>query len=172
MSGNAQDTVYTRPSWDSYFLGIAQAVATRADCRRRRVGAVLVGIDNRVLEVGYNGAPSGHPGCLSGGCPRGLLSYDQVGEFTDYSNPSSPGYCVALHAEVNALLIAGRAARGGTIYITDEPCPNCRKVIMGAGVVRAVWPGFELDTSIPDGVPVAGPELVPAVLVPMVGKVA
>lgn len=163
---------HTRPSWDSCFPGIAQAVATRADCRRRRVGAVLVGTDNRVLEVGYNGTPAGHPGCLSGGCPRGLLSYGQVAEFSDYSDPASPGRCIALHAEVNAIIIAGRAARGATIYITDEPCPNCRKTIMGAGVVRAVWPGFELDTSVPTGLPVANDELVPAVTVDSVGKVA
>lgn len=152
-----------RPSWDSYFLGIALSVSTRADCRRRKVGAVLVGTDNRVLEVGYNGAPAGHRGCLAGGCPRGLLSYEQVAAMADYSDPTSNGYCIALHAEVNALLIAGRAARGATIYITDEPCPNCRKAIMGAGVVRAVWPGFELDTTSPDSVPVPNTDLIPAV---------
>lgn len=77
--------------------------------------------------------------------------------------PASNGYCIALHAEVNALLIAGRAARGATIYITDEPCPNCRKAIMGAGVVRAVWPGFELDTTSPDSAPVPNTDLIPAV---------
>ena len=138
-----------RPDWDTYFLGIAEAVSTRADCRRRKVGAVLVGTDNRILEVGYNGAPSGHPGCLDGHCPRGLLSYEETAAMTDYSDPTSPAYCIALHAEVNALLIAGRAARGATMYITDEPCPNCRKAMMGAGVVRAVWPGYELDTTVP-----------------------
>lgn len=158
MSGD-----FSRPSWDSYFLGIALSVSTRADCRRRKVGAVLVGTDNRVLEVGYNGAPAGHRGCLAGGCPRGLLSYEQVAAMADYSDPASSGYCIALHAEVNALLIAGRAARGATIYITDEPCPNCRKAIMGAGVVRAVWPGFELDTTSPDSAPVPNTDLIPAV---------
>ena len=130
-----------RPTWDEYFLGIAEAVAARADCTRRKVGAVVAGPDNRVLGVGYNGAPSGHRGCLEGGCPRGQLSYEQIEARADYSQPGSPGYCVANHAEVNALLFTGREARGATLYITDEPCPACRKTIMGAGIVRVIWPG-------------------------------
>jgi len=151
-----------RPSWDSYFLGIVEAVSVRADCTRRQVGACVVGEDRRVIELGYNGAPSGHPGCLEGGCPRGRLTYEQLGAMADYSDPSSPGYCISNHAELNALLLCGRSARGATIYITDEPCPACRKAIMGAGIVRAVWPGWELDTTIPGAVPQANADLVAA----------
>ena len=132
--------VHTRPDWDAYYLTIAEAVSARADCRRRRVGCVITK-DRRILAGGYNGAPSGAPGCLSGACPRGLLSYDEVREFTDYD--SGPGRCISLHAEANALLHAGREVRGGTAYITDPPCPGCRKLLAGAGIARAVWPGGE-----------------------------
>lgn len=66
-----------RPSWDEYFLGIAKAVAVRADCTRRQVGAVIVR-DNRIVATGYNGGPSGGPSCLSGQCPRGQLDRDQM----------------------------------------------------------------------------------------------
>lgn len=69
-------SVPTRPSWDDYFVTIARAVAARSDCRRRQVGAVLVDESHRIVGTGYTGAPSGHPGCLEGACPRGLLSYD------------------------------------------------------------------------------------------------
>ncbi len=48
----------TRPTWDEYFLGIAAAVSQRADCRRRRVGAVLVA-QHRIVATGYNGSSHG-----------------------------------------------------------------------------------------------------------------
>lgn len=132
-----------RPDWDTYFLGVAQAISARADCRRRTVGAVIASHDHRVLSTGYNGAPPGRPGCLAGACPRGLLSYEDVKEFTDYD--SGPGRCISIHAEVNAVLFSKGDVAGATVYITDPPCPTCRKVLMGAGLERAVWPGGSLN---------------------------
>lgn len=132
------------PSWDDYFLGIAQAVAARAKCTRRRVGAVLVH-DLRIIATGYNGAAPGHPDCLEGACPRGQLTYDQVPGLGDYDRPGTPGFCIAIHAEVNALLFATRDTKGATAFITDPPCPGCRKALAAAGIVRAVWPHGEYD---------------------------
>lgn len=97
---------YTRPDWDDYFLGIAEAVARRADCRRRHVGAVLVA-NNRIVATGYNGAPSGGPSCLAGQCPRGLLDSAAVAPGSSYD--TGAGSCVALHAEQNCLLYADRS---------------------------------------------------------------
>jgi diaminohydroxyphosphoribosylaminopyrimidine deaminase/5-amino-6-(5-phosphoribosylamino)uracil reductase len=48
------------------------------------------------------------------------------------------------HAEVNALSAAGEAARGGTLYVTLEPCchhgktPPCTKAVLDAGIERVV----------------------------------
>ena len=48
------------------------------------------------------------------------------------------------HAEVNALRMAGGRARGGTIYVTLEPCvhwgrtPPCVDALLAAGLRRAV----------------------------------
>nr|WP_028709091.1 dCMP deaminase family protein [Propionicicella superfundia] len=132
------------PGWDEYFLGIAQAVAVRAKCTRRRVGAVLVQ-DKRIIATGYNGAASGVPDCLDGACPRGRLSYDQVPGLGDYDRPGTPGFCIAIHAEVNALLFATRDTKGACAYITDPPCPGCRKALAAAGIVRVVWPDGTYD---------------------------
>ena len=70
MSGIASPRVV--PDWDDYSLGIADAVARRAKCTRRAVGAVLVH-DRRIIATGYNGAAPGRPDCLEGACPRGQL---------------------------------------------------------------------------------------------------
>ena len=134
----------TVPSWDDYFLAIAKTVALRAKCVRRQVGAVLV-YDRRIIATGYNGAAPGRPDCLEGACPRGLLSYDEVPAFSDYDVPGTPGFCVAIHAEVNALLFATRDTKGATAYITDQPCPGCRKALAAAGIERAVWPGGQFS---------------------------
>ena len=137
--GDNQAMEHTRPGWDEYFLGIATAVAARADCRRRRVGAVLVS-NNRIVATGYNGAPSGGPSCLAGECPRGLMDPDVVAPGSSYD--TGAGACVALHAEQNCLLYADRSrAESATIYVTHEPCDGCRRMIAGSGVNRAVWPG-------------------------------
>ena len=80
----------TVPGWDDYFLGIASAVAARAKCTRRRVGAVLT-IDHRIIATGYNGAAPGEDDCLMGACPRGQLSYDDVPGLGDYDRPGTAG---------------------------------------------------------------------------------
>lgn len=124
----------SRPGWDDYFLAVANVVARRADCTRRRIGCVLVDADHRVIATGYNGAPSGEPGCLSGACPRGQLSYDEIPKDSNYDN------CISIHAEANALLYARASVKGATAYITDKPCPSCAKLLRGAGIERIVYP--------------------------------
>lgn len=122
-----------RPDWDQYFTEIAQVVSKRAACTRSRVGAVLVR-DNRIVSTGYNGAPAGEVHCTDGGCPRGLLSYEELPPGSDYSS------CIALHAEINCLAYARDEARGGTIYITRAPCSWCSKVLQAFGVEKVVYP--------------------------------
>nr|SUY83260.1 cytidine and deoxycytidylate deaminase [Clostridioides difficile] len=45
-----------RPSWDEYFMEIAEVVKKRSTCIRRQVGAVIVR-DKQILTTGYNGSP-------------------------------------------------------------------------------------------------------------------
>ena len=100
MSAGAVDAV--RPSWDEYFLGIAEVVSRRSTCLRAACGAVLV-VDGRVASTGYNGAPSGEPHCSREGCAE------------------IDGHCQrAVHAELNALLWAHRTCG-------DRPCISTRR---------------------------------------------
>lgn len=133
----------TRPSFDEYFMGVAEAVAARADCTRRLASAVIVK-DHRIVSTGYNGAPAGAPGCKSAGaCPRGRLSRDELSSYSDYD--SGPGRCIAVHAEANALLYAHRdGTEGATLYTwsstpVGRPCSGCTRLIAGAGIDRVVY---------------------------------
>jgi dCMP deaminase len=58
-----------RPSWDDYFMAIAKEVATRSNCVKRKVAAIIVR-DKRIVSTGYNGTPRGTRNCNEGGCPR------------------------------------------------------------------------------------------------------
>jgi dCMP deaminase len=113
-----------RPSWDEYFMELAQVVGKRSTCNRRSVGAVLVR-DKRILTTGYNGSPPGQPHCTDEGC----LMLDN--------------HCVrAIHAEQNAIIqgaLHGIDLRGSTCYVTSGPCVHCSKMLIAAGVKRIVF---------------------------------
>lgn len=123
----------TRPSWDETWLKVCEVMAERATCTRRQVGAVVVS-GNRLISSGYNGSPPDQPHCIDGACPRGRLKGDLPEDYEKYP-------CVAVHAEANALLRAGREAKDSTLYCTDRPCLQCQNLIMGAGIYEVRWPG-------------------------------
>lgn len=125
---------HNRPSWDEYFLEMAGLVSKRSTCLRRKVGAVLVK-DKRILATGYNGAPSGLDHCLDIGCIRDKLKI-----------PSGERHelCRGLHAEQNALLQAalyGLGSKGSILYITNQPCVICAKMLINAGIKEIVIAG-------------------------------
>ncbi len=113
-----------RPTWNEYFLNIAREVAQRSTCERAKVGAVIVK-DKRILTTGYNGSP------------RGLAHCTEVGCLMDN------GHCVrTLHAEQNAIIQAalhGVITEGAIIYVTHQPCFNCAKTIINAGISEIVY---------------------------------
>lgn len=126
-----------RPGWDAYYLGIADRVNARADCSRRKVGAILVNADNRHRGSGYNGSESGDKSCLKGECPRGRFNSVAPGSSYD----TGEGACIAVHAEQNLMLdTTPEERKGGTIYITTAPCDGCLRMLKNSGVVRIVWP--------------------------------
>lgn len=123
-----------RPSWDEYFMMMAEIAATRGNCLRRRVGAVIVR-HRQMLSTGYNGTPKGIKNCCDGGCPR-CAGHAASG--------SSLDECLCVHAEENAIVQAaadGVAIRGGTLYCTLSPCSYCAKSIINAGIAEVVYAG-------------------------------
>ena len=109
-----------RPSWDEYFMTLANEVATRTTCMRRAVGAVIVK-DRRILATGYNGVPTGMRHCAETGCLRQQLGV-----------PSGQRHeiCRGLHAEQNAIIQAARYGiniTGASIYVNTQPLHRVRQ---------------------------------------------
>lgn len=123
--------IQKRPGWDEYFLQVAELVSKRATCLRRSVGAVLVK-DKKILATGYNGAPSGLKHCVDTGCLREKLKI-----------PSGQRHelCRGLHGEQNVILqaaLSGVSTKGSTLYITNQPCAICAKMLINSGIREIV----------------------------------
>lgn len=129
-----------RLSRDHYGLALAGVVRLRAACTRRQVGAVILDAAGRVAATGYNGMAAGHLHCDEGGCPRGRFSHEQIAPGLGNNGHKVP--CRAFHAERNALDWArthGSDLRECTLYISEEPCPDCTDYAVDVGVGRIIW---------------------------------
>jgi len=123
---------YVRPTWDAYFMEIANTVSKRATCDRGRSGCVIVR-DKQILVSGYVGSPVGLPHC------------DEVGhqmKKTIHEDGSITNHCVrTVHAEQNAICQAakrGIALDGATLYCRMTPCRVCAMLIINCGIKRIV----------------------------------
>jgi dCMP deaminase len=121
-----------RPSWDDYFLQIADAVSSRATCDRGRSGCVITR-GKTILVTGYVGSPAGLPHC------------DEVGhqmKKTIHEDGHVTQHCVrTVHAEQNAICQAARygiSIEGGTLYCRMTPCRTCAMLIINCGIRRVV----------------------------------
>ena len=132
----------TRVDKKDYYLGIASQVAARSTCLRRQYGAVIVK-DDEVISTGYNGSPRGENNCCDvGSCWR---QQNNVPHGERYE------MCVAVHAEMNAIISASRRDMiGSTMYLVGmedgkpipaEPCLICARLIKNAGIVEVVTHG-------------------------------
>jgi len=121
-----------RPSWDEYFVQLADSVASRSTCDRGRSGCVIVK-DRRILCTGYAGSPPGMPHCDEVG--------HQIRKVTDDSGVTREHCVRTIHAEQNALIQAakfGISLEGGILYCRMEPCRTCAMSIVSAGIKKVV----------------------------------
>ena len=114
-----------RPTWDEFFLGVAQVYASMGTCKRLKVGAVIVK-EKKQVGQGFNGSIHGHEHCIDEGV--GCLINEE-------------GRCIrTLHAEENAVLQTERhLLEGATMYVTHEPCEKCAKMIAQVGIKKIVF---------------------------------
>ena len=106
---------------DHRYLRMALIWAENSYCTRRQVGALIVK-DKMIISDGFNGTPS----VFENVCE------DDEGNTIPY----------VLHAEANAITKIARSGNnsdGATLYVTDEPCIECSKLIIQAGIRRVVY---------------------------------
>ena len=132
MSESTLKPTHIRPSWDEYFIKLADTVAQRATCDRGRSGCVITK-DRQILVTGYVGSPKGLPHC------------DEVGHLFKkviHEDGSVTNHCVrTVHAEQNAICQAARlgiALEGATLYCRMTPCRTCAMLIINCGIERVV----------------------------------
>ncbi len=129
-----------RISKENYYLDIAQTVAERSTCIRKKFGAIIVKNDS-IVSTGYNGAPRGRKNCSDmGKCIR-----------DDLNIPRGERYelCRSIHAEMNAIISASREqmldsdlymscldGKTGELVSGTCSCMMCKRVILNAGVKR------------------------------------
>jgi dCMP deaminase len=111
--------------WDRRFLELAKHVSTWSKDPSTRVGAIIVGPNSIVVGLGYNGFP------------RGVL------DLNDRLNDREQKYAMVVHAEANAILMAGDKARGAVLYVWPSfvlppICNECCKLVIQSGIKEVV----------------------------------
>lgn len=115
-------------NWDEYFMAVAKLSAMRSKDPSTQVGACIVSNDNRILSIGYNGAPNGFD--------DDRFPWAREGESL---NTKYPYVC---HAELNAILNyrgSKKDLENSKIYVDLFPCNECAKIIIQAGVKQVIY---------------------------------
>ncbi len=109
-----------RPSWDEYFMNIAEQVAARSKDPSTKTGCVIVDNKKRPVSFGYNG--------FIGGCDESKMSHERPIK-----------YHLTIHDIMNALLFAKKDLEGCTVYGLYAPCENCLKHVIQAGAKKIIY---------------------------------
>ena len=114
--------------WDEYFMSIAKLSAMRSKDPSTQVGACIVSNDNRILSIGYNGAPNGFS--------------DKFFPWNREGDPLNTKYFYVCHAEMNAILNyrgSKKDLENAKIYVDLFPCNECAKLIIQSGIKQVIY---------------------------------
>lgn len=116
-----------RPSIKETMMTVAKVMSRRSTCARRMVGCVITSHNNQILSTGYNGVPTKWEHCTKVACPGAKFASGQ-----------GLNSCVAVHAEINALVQCGNIDKAHHIYVTTAPCVSCVKALINTGI-KHIW---------------------------------
>jgi len=132
MTADKSADRYRRPSWDDYFMEVANAISKRATCDRGRSGCVIAR-DRQLIVTGYVRSPMGFAHCDEVG--------HQIKKLTHEDGTVSEHCVRTVHAEQNAICQAaklGVSIEGATIYTRMTPCRTCTMLLVNCGIKRVV----------------------------------
>ena len=128
---------------DKRYLRMARIWSENSYAIRRKVGCLIVK-DRMIISDGYNGTPSGFENiCEDAICQKPNDPYCPGGPECfncEFVKLKTKPY--VLHAEANAISKLAKSlnnSEGATLYVTDEPCLECSKMIIQAGIKRVVF---------------------------------
>lgn len=113
---------------DEYFMALAYLSSKRSKDPNTKVGACIVDKNNRILSIGYNGAPNGFD--------DKEFPWQREGEFLNTK------YAFVVHAERNAILnFQGnrKSFEDAKIYVTEFPCNECAKELVQSGIKEVIY---------------------------------
>lgn len=130
---------------DELYLRMAFTWSENSYAVRRKVGCLIVK-NNSIISDGYNGTPSGFRNICEYE-PDASIEFNENCTYSALKNDYDAGlklvtYPYVLHAESNAiakLAKSNNSSEGATIYVTDEPCLECAKMIIQSGIKRVVY---------------------------------
>lgn len=123
-------------TWDETFIEIAEKYAEHSSCAKYHVGAIITR-DKRIISTGYNGVAAGQKHCS-----EVFKNIDFKKDKILSEKHHQWSLIHEIHAEVNAILFAARngvSVADSTIYVTLQPCSQCCKSIISAGIKRVVF---------------------------------
>jgi len=115
-------------TWDEYFMAVAKLSSLRSKDPNTQVGACIVGDDNRILSIGYNGTPNGFS--------------DDMFPWGREGNPLETKYMYVCHAEMNAIINyrgTRKELENAKVYVDLFPCNECAKIIIQSGIKEVVY---------------------------------
>ena len=105
-------------------MTLAYTIAQGSKDIHTKVGSVIVGRDQEIISMGWNGFPRGIDDSVE----------------NRYERPVK--YLYTVHSEANSILNAARigvSCKGSTLYTTLFCCNECAKMVIQAGIVKVVY---------------------------------
>lgn len=117
--------------WNTRFISLAEIIGSWSKDPSKKIGAIVVDKDNRIVSTGFNGFA------------RGVADIKESLENKDVKR------LLMLHAEENAILYAKQDLSGCRIYIAGlPPCVHCASMIIQSGIKEVYFKNLDPNKKV------------------------